>query len=166
MVLSASSLIVNAQSIIDNLFSKYSGNDNFTSIIVNKSLLDFIFSMDTDKDSKLETLKGKISDLKILIADNRNSISAEFAEEVKAYIADDSFMSLMEIIDGKKRVNLYVKKNNDKVVHLLLSAREEKQEVLLSLEGQFTMKDLVQIGRDSKGKGSFGHLSYLKNLDK
>ncbi len=155
-----------AQNFIDELFNKYSGNENVTSIVISKNLFDFAFAMDNDKDGKLEKLKGKISDLKILVSENKNGLSPKFTEEIKGYIGKDSFLTLIEIIDGKKKVNLYVKKNDDKIVNLLLLSKEENQEVMLSLQGQFTMKELAELGRDANVNGSFHHLLYLKNIEK
>lgn len=156
--------LVNAQDFIDDIFSKYSGKDNFTSIVVSKDLFDFAFTLDNDKD--MEKLKGKISDLKILISENQSEGNVGFTNEIRDNISKNSYLSLMEILDGKNKVNFYVKKNNDKIIHLLLLATEKEKEVLLSIKGEFTMKELAEIGKDSNVNGSFHHLSYLKNLDK
>ena len=166
IALSVLPFLVGAQGFIDDLISKYSGNANVTTIVISKNLLDFAFTLDNDKDGKLEKLKGKISDLKILISEKKTELSIELIDEIKGYMGKDNFLTLIEIIDGKKRVNLYVKKENDKVVHLLLLAKEENQEVMLSLQGQFTMKDLADLGKGTNINGHFHHLSYLKNIEK
>ena len=164
--LSVIPFFVGAQDFIDDMFSKYSGNDNFTSIVISKNLLDFAFAIDKEKENGLEKLKGKISDLKILISEKKSDISTQFADEIRNNISKNSFLTLIEIIDGKKKVNLYVKKDNEIIVHLLLVATEEDQNVLLSLKGQFSKKDLAEIGRGTNVNGSFNHLSYLRNLEK
>lgn len=152
-----------AQDFIDNLFSKYAGKENFTSIVISKDLLDFAFSFDK-QDSAIEQLKGKISDLKILISNGpKSELSEGFTSEIMSNINKNSYLSLMEILDGKNKVNFYVKKENDKIVHLLLIAFEEDERVILSLKGKFSMKDLAEIGRDSHD-GSLHHLSYLKDI--
>lgn len=166
LVLFVSPLFVGAQGFVDDLFRKYSGDENITSIVIGKNLLDFAFSFDKSDDNKLEKLKSKISDLKILISENKNGLSANFTDEIKGHIDKDNFLTLIELIDGKKKINLYVKKDNDKVVHLLLLAKEENQEVLLSLQGQFSMKELAELGKGTNVNGSFHHLSYLKDIEK
>ena len=164
LALSALPFLAGAQDFIDDVFNKYSGKDNFTSIVISKDLLDFAFTIDKSKD--LDKLKGKISDLKILISDNKGENSIGFTSEIRDNLNKNSYLSLIEILDGKTKVNFYVKKDNDKIVHLLLLATEKDSEVLLSLKGQFTMKELVEIGNDSNSHGSFHHLSYLKNLER
>lgn len=57
-------LFAGAQDFVDEVFNKYSGNQNFTSIVISKNLLDFAFTV--DKENDLNRLKGKISDLKFL----------------------------------------------------------------------------------------------------
>lgn len=155
-------LFAGAQDFVDEVFSKYSGNQNFTSIVISKNLLDFAFTV--DKENDLNRLKGKISDLKILVSEHKADVNLKFTDEIRSNLNKNEYMSLIEIKDGKTKVNFYVKKNGDKIVHLLLLASETDQDVLLSLTGEFTMKDLSEIGKSVKGDGSFHHLSYLKNV--
>ncbi len=157
-------ILVGAQDFIDDLFRKYSGNDGFTSIVINKALLDFAFTINNDKD--IDKLKGKISDLRILISDeHQQGNSSTFKDEIKNSITKNDYQNLIEILDGKNKVNFYVKKDNDKIVHLIIIASENNEKVLLSLKGQFTMKELIKMGKDSNHKGSFHPLSYLTHLD-
>lgn len=157
-------ILAGAQDFIDDLFRKYSGNDGFTTIVINKDLLDFAFTSNNDKD--IDELKGKISDLRILISNKhqQGNIST-FKDEIKNSIAKSDYQNLIEILNGKNKVNFYVKKDNDKIIHLILIASENDEEVLLSLKGQFTMKELIEMGKDSNNKGSFHPLSYLTHLD-
>lgn len=164
--LSVLPFLASAQDFIDDVFNKYSGKDNFTSIVISKNLLDLAFAVDSDKSKDLEKLKGKISDLRILISEHQSDKSINFTNEIRSNLDKNSYLSLMEILSGKTKVNFYVKKDNEKIVHLLLLASEEDQEVLLSLKGQFTIKELVEMGKDSNEHGSFHHLSYLRNLEK
>ncbi|NOU17957.1 MAG: DUF4252 domain-containing protein [Bacteroidales bacterium] len=157
-------ILAGAQDFIDDLFRKYSGNDGFTSIVINKDLLDFAFIINNDKD--IDKLKGKISDLRILISDeHQQGNNSTFKDEIKNSITKNNYQCLIEILDGKNKVNFYVKKDNDKIIHLILIASENNEEVLLSLKGQFTMKELIEMGKDSNHQGSFHHLSYLTHLD-
>ncbi len=155
-------LFAGAQDFVDDVFNKYSGNQNFTSIVISKNLLDFAFTI--DKENDLNRLKGKISDLKILVSELKDDASIKFVDEIRSSLNKNEYMSLIEIRDGKTKVNFYVKKNGEKIIHLLLLASEADQDVLLSLSGEFTMKDLSELGKCVKGDGSFHHLSYLKNV--
>lgn len=155
-------LFAGAQDFVEEMFSKYSGNQNFTSIVISKNLLDFAFTI--DKENDLNRLKGKISDLKILVSEHKTDVNLKFTEEVRSNLNKNEYLSLIEIRDGKTKVNFYVKKNGDQIVHLLLLASEVDQDVLLSLSGEFTMKDLSELGKCAKGGGSFHHLQYLKNV--
>ena len=111
-------LFVNAQDFIDELFNKYSGNENFTSIAISKNLLDFAFTIEKGNDSN--RLKGKISDLRILVSEHKSDGNLKFTDEIKSELNKSDYMSLIEIKDGKTKVNFYVKKNGEKIVHLLL----------------------------------------------
>ncbi|MHC1704633.1 MAG: DUF4252 domain-containing protein [Tenuifilaceae bacterium] len=157
-------LLAEAQDVIDAVFKKYSGSDSFTSIIISKDLLDFAFAINNDKD--IDKIKGKISGLKILVSENQRTGNIGFTSEIQEAIEKNSFLNLMEIRDGKSKVNIYAKKNEDKIVHLVLLAIEDDEEILLSLRGEFSTKDLAELGRNSGHNGSFHHLSYLRDLEK
>lgn len=158
-------LFAGAQDFIDDVFNKYSGSNDFTSIVIGKDLLDFAFSIDKENDK--DNLKGKISDLKILVSEKHDGLNNNsFTNEIRNSLDKNSYLSLMEIKDGKDKVNFYVKKNNDIIVHLILLATGDSEEVLISLKGQFTKQDLSDIGRSCKGEGSFHHLSRLSKIEK
>lgn len=164
LAISAFPLFSNAQDFIDEIFNKYSGDENFTSIVISKNLIDFAFT--ADKANELNSLKGKISDLKILVSEKKNEASFKFTDEIRSNLNKNDFISLIEILEGKNKISFYVKKDNNKIVNLLLIASNNDQEVLLTLKGQFTMKELAELGKGANEHGSFHHLSYLKNLEK
>jgi hypothetical protein len=163
IALSVTPFLVDAQDYIDDAFNKYSGKENFTSITVSKDLLDFVFALDNDKNA--DRLKGKIADLKILISEHQPENSVGFTNEIRNNLSKNEYLRLMEVLDGKSKVTFYIKKDNDKIVHLLLLATGDDEEVLLSLKGQFTMKELAELGKDSNNNGSFHYLSCLKSLE-
>jgi len=156
-----------AQDFIDDVFNKYSGKDGFTSIVISNELLNFAFALENDSIQGSDALKGKISDLKILVSKNHGGDGKiDFISDIKNNFNKNSYVSLMEILDGKSKVNFYVKKENEKIVHLLLLATDDGEQVLLSLKGNFTLKDLIEIGKNSHEHGGIRQLSYLKNLEK
>ena len=157
--------ISGAQDVIEDVFKKYSGNDSFTSIVIGKDLLNLAFSLDNEKNA--ESLKGKISDLKILVSNNTLSKKNDsFFTDIKEALDKNSYLNLMEIRDGKSKVRIYAKKDNDTISHLVLIASEDDEEVLLSLRGLFSMKELAELGKCSNGDGSFHYLSHLKDVEK
>lgn len=152
-----------SQDVIDNLFQKYRGKDGFTSVYISKDLLQFVAEFDDDTD--LDAINGKLSDLKILVAergvDNKN---IDFTEEVKSLVNNSSFMNMMEVIDGKDKINFYAKKEGEKIVHLIMIAQNHDDEVLLSIKGDFTTRDLVKLGRNSGHHSGLDHLQRLEKV--
>lgn len=150
-----------AQDFITDIFSKYSGRDNFTCISINKSLLNLALAFDADCDK----LMGKISDIQILVSENEFNEGISFTNEIIENLNKSNFVSLMEIRDGHNKINFYVKKDNEIINHLILLAKEDDEEVFLSLKGKFTLKELAEIGKSSNDHGNFHHLSFLKDID-
>jgi len=152
-----------SQDAIDNLFQKYKGKDGFTSVYISKDLLQFVAEFDDDKD--LDAINGKLSDLKILISEVReNDKNIGFTDEIKSLVSNGSFMNMMEVIDGKDKINFYVKKEGEKIIHLIMIAQNHDDEVLLSIKGDFTTRDLIKLGRNSGHHSGLDHLQKLEKV--
>ena len=147
-----------SQDAIDNLFKKYNGKEGYTSVFISKDLLQLAAELDkVDQDA----FDGVLSDLKILIYDDHDVKKGEvFTDEVKSIISNGSYINIMEVIDGGDKVNFYAKKDGGKIVHFLMIAQDNGNDVLLSIKGNFTTKDLVKHGKNSE------HHLGLENLKK
>lgn len=153
-----------SQDIMDNMYQKYAGKNGFTSINIGKGLLEFVSSLDNDKNA--EEVTDKISDLKILVANqNEGADVANFSNEIKSLIDKNAYLNLMEVIDGREKVNFYAKKADNMIVHLVMIATGSEEEVLMSIKGQFSKEDLVKIGKDSNCSSELSKLSLLNDLE-
>jgi len=151
-----------AQESIDEVFRKYQGKEGYTSIHISKGLLQLAALFDEDSDTDLKKMDGKLDDLRILVAD---SCSKGLTDEIKGLLEKNSFISLMEVIDGHDKVNFYVQQNNARVSQLVLLATGHDEDVLLSIKGNFTLNELAELGRGSGRHGHLHHMSLLGSLD-
>jgi hypothetical protein len=149
------------QDIVEDIFRKYSGNDNYTSITISNDLLNFVFT--GSKGEGIHT--GKISSLKILAAEHHFANSSGFTNEIIKDLNSNDYHNIMEIMDGKSKVNFYIKEGSGKICQFLMVAKGDDEEVMVSIKGEFTMKDLANLGKNSNNCSGFNSLSHLRNLD-
>ena len=76
-----------------------------------------------------------------------------------------SFVSIMEVIDGRQKVNFYVKQANETITDFILIAIDDNEEVLLSITGNFKLNELANLGSKSALGDNEGRLSLLKKLE-
>jgi short subunit fatty acids transporter len=154
-------LLVNSQGFIDDVFNRYSGKNGFTSVVISPQLFQIIALLDKE-DQELQKLSEKLISLKILVSEDK---SLGFTNEIKDRLKNGEYLNLMEVIDGKQKVNFYAKKKGDMISDLLLLAIDENEEVMLSLTGNFKLNELSNLGSSTSSIGGMAHISLLKKLE-
>jgi hypothetical protein len=160
LVLGAST-IVNAQAYVDDVFSKYAGQPGFTSVHITPQLFNLLSMLDSE-DADLKILSKNLKSLKILVSEEK---SIGFTKEVNAKIGKENFLNIMEIIDGKQKVNFYVKQKEDVITDFILLSIDDTEEVLISITGNLKLNELSKLGKNKSFDSKNGHLSLLKSLE-
>ena len=153
------------QDFFDSIFAKYSGQSNVVSISIGKDLLKLAASMDSSSEAQESV--NKLHELKILVRSNENKASITgktFTGDVLSFVEKSDYLKLMEVVDSDTKLNFYAKKSGKTITHLVMVGGEPGEEILLSLKGDFTTKDLVTIGKNG-GSDGLSHLAKLKTLE-
>jgi hypothetical protein len=136
-------LLVNAQkSPIDKLFDKYYGKDGFTTVLVTQDMFE-VLSGTGEFDGEFEATFGKIKRVRVIAMDDDSEVKVEgvnFMEELKGADFDD-YKELVVVKDSEQEVLVLAKDDNGKLTELLVVVGGEDN-VLVSVEGKFTMEDL------------------------
>ncbi|GGF09695.1 DUF4252 domain-containing protein [Flavobacterium limi] len=132
-----------------NAFDKFDGQDDVTSVIVNKKMFDIMSKVKVDASDK-ETqqymnLIKKLDNLKVFTTKNPK-IEADMKLSADKYIKTASLEELMRINDSGKNVKIYVKSgaSDTKIKELFMFIDGVKNEdtVLLSLTGNFDLNEI------------------------
>ncbi len=131
-------------------FDKFDGQDDVTSIVVNKKMFELMgkVKMDaTDKEAQqYMNLIKKLDNLKVF-----TTTSARVTSEMKAaadkYIKADGLEELMRVNDSGKNIRIMVKSgaNDTEIKQLLMfieSGSKENPTVLMSLTGAFDLSEI------------------------
>jgi len=131
-------------------FDKYDGQDDVTSIIVNKKMFQMMGSVKVDANDKetqqyLDLMK-KLDNLKVFTTTSTR-VSADMKLSADKYIKTAGLEELMRVNDGGKNVKIMVKSGatDSQVKELLMfieGANKENQTVLMSLTGNFDLSEI------------------------
>ncbi|WP_395049160.1 DUF4252 domain-containing protein [Flavobacterium sp.] len=131
-------------------FDKYDGQDDVTSIIVNKKMFQMMGSVKVDANDKetqqyLDLMK-KLDNLKVFTTTSTR-VSADMKLTSDKYIKTAGLEELMRVNDGGKNVKIMVKSGatDSQVKELLMfieGANKENETVLMSLTGNFDLSEI------------------------
>ncbi|WP_310555827.1 DUF4252 domain-containing protein [Flavobacterium sp.] len=134
-----------------SLFDKYDGQDNVTSIIVNKKMFDLMSKVKmeaSDKEAqKYLSLIKKLDNLKVFMTSSVKT-SADMRANVEKYQKTSNLDELMRVNDGGKNVKIYVKSgtSDSQVKELLMFIEgvnvKGNETVLMSLTGDFDINEI------------------------
>ena len=134
-----------------SLFDKYDGQDNVTSIIVNKKMFDLMSKVKmeaSDKEAqKYLSLIKKLDNLKVFMTSSAK-MTSDMKVNVEKYLKTSNLDELMRVNDSGKNVKIYVKSgSSDSQVKELLMFIEntnvkDNQTVLMSLTGNFDINEI------------------------
>jgi len=131
-------------------FDKFDGQDDVTSIIVNKKMFQMMVSFKTDNKDKdnqqyLDLIK-KLDNLKVFTT-NSTRVAADMKATSEKYMKSAGLEELMRVNDNGKNIKISVKSgtNDSKIKELLMfmeGSSKGNQTVLMSLTGDFDLNEI------------------------
>ncbi|MFH0843144.1 MAG: DUF4252 domain-containing protein [Bacteroidota bacterium] len=141
LVIMAISISGFAQKSVDALFSKYSGEDGFTSITINGNLLKLIRAFDNDDEDNF--WPGDVSVIRILVQDDEGFYAANFFRMVERELDRKNYEEFMRINDSDNDVLMFVRSQGASFTEFLVIAGDDDGEdnVLIQVKGRMTHKE-------------------------
>lgn len=135
----------NAQSALD----KYDGQDNVSSVVVNKKMFELMskVKMESKEDLAYLALIKKLDNLKVFKTSN-NRTTADMRATVEKYVPTAGLEELMRVNEGGKNAKIYVKSvaGSTQVKELLMfiegTGAKGTETVLMSLTGDFDINEI------------------------
>lgn len=143
-------LLVSTMFFAQSAFDKYDGQDDVTSIIVNKKMFQMMGSVKVDANDKETqqylTLMKKLDNLKVFTTTSTR-VSSEMKLTIDKYIKSIGLEELMRTNDSGKNVRILVKSGapEGQVKELLMfieGSNKENETVLMSLTGSFDLSEI------------------------
>ena len=135
---------MNAQkSPVDKLFDKYYGKEGFTTVLVTPDMFEMVVKMEKSSGEieGMEILK-KIKRVRVIAQEEERDVQAgvDFMDELKGVDFDD-YKELVVVKEADQEVLILAKEEDGKLSELLVLVGGDEN-VLVSVEGRFTMEDL------------------------
>jgi hypothetical protein len=160
------SLGMQAQSIMDKLFDKYSGSEGFTSVYISKYMFDMFRNdeagVKTDED--MEQVISKLNCIKILVTDDdpATPVPINLYEEIMKVIPASPYKEIMVVKEKDQDIKFYAKEDHNKVSELLMIIGGKKESVLISIQGDIDMKNISKLAKSMNIEG----MENLKKMEK
>jgi alpha-acetolactate decarboxylase len=131
-------------------FDKFDGQDDVTSVIVNKKMFQMMGSVKMDIKSKEDqqylNLIKKLDNLKVFTT-NSTRVTADMKATSEKYMKSAGLEELMRVNDNGKNIKISVKSgtNDSQIKELLMfmeGSSRGNQTVLMSLTGDFDLNEI------------------------
>jgi alpha-acetolactate decarboxylase len=131
-------------------FDKFDGQDDVTSVIVNKKMFQMMGSVKMDIKNKEDQLYlnliKKLDNLKVFTT-NSTSVTADMKATSEKYMKSAGLEELMRVNDNGKNIKISVKSgtNDSQIKELLMfmeGSSRGNQTVLMSLTGDFDLNEI------------------------
>jgi len=151
IIVTAVLILVSNAFFAQSAFDKYDGQDDVTSIIVNKKMFQMMGSVKVDANDKETqqylTLMKKLDNLKVFTTTSTR-VSSEMKLSTDNYIKTAGLEELMRTNDSGKNVRILVKSgaSEGQVKELLMfieGSNKENETVLMSLTGSFDLSEIL-----------------------
>lgn len=159
------SLTLQAQSIMDKLFDKYSGTEGYTSVYISKYMFDMFRSDDTPiakaGEEELAEVISRLSGIKILVTDDdpATATPVNLYQEIMKVIPNSPYKEIMVVKEKDQNIKFYVKEEKNRVAELLMVIGGNAESVLISIQGDIDMKNISKLAKSMNIEG-------MENLEK
>ena len=133
---------------IDKLFKKYNGHEGFTSVLLNQEMFE-IFSKMVKSEGEIKgefgDLPGKIKRVRVLAQEDEGEKTegVNFMRELEGMNFEE-YEELMVVKEADEEVMILAREVDGKLAELLVIVSGDEN-VLVSIEGRFSMKDLASL---------------------
>lgn len=135
-------------SFAQNAFDKYDGQDNVSSVVVNKKMFELMskVKMESKEDQAYLNLIKKLDNLKVYKTSSTR-ISTDMRSTVDKYLSNANLEELMRVNENGKNAKIYVKSSGGNNVKELLmfiegSGAKGNESILMSLTGDFDLNEI------------------------
>jgi len=157
------SAAINAQTVADKIFDKYSGTEGFTTVYITKYMFDLFkgAAENAREDEDMSKVLSNLTSIKILAADDdpATPLTVNLYHEVMKELPVNLYKELMVIREKDQDVRFMVREDKGKIVELLMLVGGKDESVLICIQGIIDMKT---IGKLANGMNIEG----MENLEK
>ncbi len=140
------SVAVQAQ---EQMFEKFSKNNDISTVFISKALLSMAGNMDMG-GANIKSLSNKLERMEIYSSENKTA-TALMKVEAGKIASDKAFEVLMTVKDKGDHITFYAKRNKgDSFKDLIMVINDTDECTIIRIVGTFTMEDIQGVMGDKK----------------
>ena len=140
---------------LDNFFSRYSGLEGYTSVIINGSLFGLFAKIDDDPE--LNELANKITSIRVISTESgKEHPGVSFASELGNVIRRGGYEELVTVKSSDDDVLILVKTAGETIREILIVSSGD-EEAVIHIKGSLRQRDIDNLSRT--------HIEGLEQLD-
>lgn len=160
-------LNMNAQSVMDKYYDKYSETEGFVAVYISKYMFDMLRNdeaIEKGSEDDVQNLINNLNCIKMLLSDDDPSTSApvNLYQEMMKVLPSSDYKEIMVVKEQDQNIKFYVKENKNKKVEellLIIGGGKEEGNALISIQGDIDMKNISKLARTMEIEG-------MENLEK
>ncbi len=147
---------------VDELFSKYSGKEGFSSVYISSKMLGLFANMEAG-DEEAENVMGKLKSIRILtVIDSTLNRKINFHSELSKKMDFSDYEELMVVREGQDITYFLTRQSGKSMVELLMITGGSGGNTMISIRGDLNLKDISGL---SKNMG-IEELKMLEDIEK
>ncbi len=147
VVLSITFTFIYGQKSIDALFDKYAGQDGFTTVTINGSLLKLAKCFDNDSAND-NSIPASVTEIRILTQEDKSMKVENFYDKVIKDIDLNRYEEFMRVKDSDQDLRILVRAEGNRFKELLLIAGGEDN-AIIQVKGDMTLKEAKKMAKDA-----------------
>jgi len=147
---------------IDNFFSSYSEDDNFTKVTISSKMFELLMHVEAEGEDEKELLETitKLKGMRILVQDSVSNGDAQYNSAIKK--VKGNYEVLMNVDDNDEDMTFFIKENNGIIEELLMVLGGKNSFMIMSIVGDIDLNQIAKLSRTLDIDG----MENLENLEK
>ncbi len=137
--------------VIEKFYNKYMDKENVSDIHLEGFLLTMAAKFANNDGHNETDILTKITKLRVLLMEDQNMVDLADKKMLQKGLRQEQFEELMQIRDGKAKIDFMVRESEGKITNLLMLVDDKDSFILLSLEGNLSWKDIKNLNIDVEG---------------
>ncbi len=155
--------LLGQNSAVDNIFQKYQGQEGVTVVNISAELFQVVSAMDTQEMGAPGFPMDKLTCLKVLAIEDPEVLKGvNFYEEIITDLDVNRYAEVMTVHDGDEDVRMWMKNDGPSILEFLLVVGSPDENVLVYIQGDFTMNDIEGIAQSMGGMQGMDELNNLE----
>lgn len=135
-------MLMAQQNAADKFFEKYANEDGFTTISINRGLLNLVSELDDDMETK--SLLKCIESVKVLTTKYEIN-GLNFYDEIVKNLPKDQYEELITVKDSDEQVKILIDEKNGIIHELLIVTGGKDENALIILKGNIELNKVSEL---------------------